>query len=66
MTVCDYTMYFETVSEAIDGYNLKRLPVKGQAFYAGHRYADDGKKVKIFARKHFGNRAMFTFSEIEA
>ncbi len=66
MATYDYTVEFETLSEAISGYDLKRLPVKGQEYYAGYRYDDDGRKVKLFARKHFGNRARFTFSEIVA
>lgn len=66
MATYDYTIEFETLSEAISGYDLKRLPVKGQEYYAGHRYDDDGRKVKLFARKHFGNRALFTFSEVVA
>jgi len=59
----NYTISFETLSDAIAAYDLKRLPVQGQAYYAGFRYADDGSKVKLFARKHFGNSCIFTFSE---
>jgi hypothetical protein len=64
--ITDYTMEFETLSEAIDAYDLKRLPVQNQEYFSGFRYDDDGRKVKLFARKHFGNRAKFTFSEVMA
>jgi hypothetical protein len=66
MAIIDYTLEFATVSEAVEGYGLKRLPVNGQDYYAGYRYDDDGRKVKLFARKHYGNRAKFTFSEVAA
>ena len=63
MPFTDYTMTFETMSEAIACYDLKRLPVQGQSYYAGTRFADDGRKIRVFARKHYGNVARFTFSE---
>jgi hypothetical protein len=63
MTTHDYTMTFEAASEAIELYQLVRLPVKGQAYYAGYRYADNGRKVRLFARQHLGAGNRFTFSE---
>lgn len=59
----NYTVHFDSLSQAIELYDLKPLPVQGQAYYAGARYADDGSKVKLFARKHLGGGCVFTFSE---
>ncbi len=59
----DYTMTFENASQAIELYSLVRLPVAGQAYYGGYRYADDGRKIRVFARQHLGARNCFTFSE---
>jgi hypothetical protein len=63
MAAFDYTMTFETPCEAVALYDLKRLPVAGQRYYVGSRYADDGRKIRVFARQHVANGARFTFSE---
>jgi hypothetical protein len=59
----DYTMNFENLTDAVACYELVKLPVAGQSYFAGFRYADNGQKVRIFARQHLAAPNTFTFSE---
>ncbi len=60
----DWTHTFENADER-DAYlaDYRRLPVAGKAYFAGFRYADNGDKIRVFARQHVACVNRFTFSE---
>jgi hypothetical protein len=58
-----FTYTFDKASDAIDAFDLRKLPTACNSRWVGTSYSDCGKKLQIFATQHFGDRSTFTFSE---
>lgn len=63
MTNATYTITFEAPSEAFMLFDLRFIAVSGGKRYVGHKYTDDGRKIRIFAEQHLANPNTFTITE---